>query len=65
MLSLLKKLMSLEINLEMNQLVMYLKREEIICKEESRININLENKNKRKKNFKDKFVSINFFINLF
>lgn len=47
--------MSLEINLEMNQLVMYLKREEIICKEESRININLENKNKRKKNFKDKF----------
>lgn len=55
MLSLLKKLMSLEINLEMNQLVMYLKREEIICKEESRININLENKNKRKKNFKDKF----------
>jgi hypothetical protein len=55
MLSLLKKLMSLEINLEMNQLVMYLKKEEIICKEESRININLENKNKRKKNFKDKF----------
>ena len=65
MLSLLKKLMSLEINLEMNQLVMYLKKEEIICKEESRININLENKNKRKKNFKDKFVSINFLINLF
>ena len=65
MLSLLKKLMSLEINLEMNQLVMYLKREEIICKEESRININLENKNKRKKNFKDKFVSIKFLSNLF
>jgi len=65
MLSLLKKLMSLEINLEMNQLVMYLKREEIICKEESRININLENKNKRKKNFKDKFVSIKFLLNLF
>ena len=65
MLSLLKKLMSLEINLELNQLVMYLKREEIICKEESRININLENKNKRKKNFKDKFVSFKFLSNLF